>query len=195
MNDLWARILTWFAAHVPPGFFSPNPGASESEIRDAEAALGLRLPADFVESYRLHNGGREGAFFRNYELMPLKEITRTAAFKKQLLTLDWGDYIPQPEGPIKQVFWNAQWVPFMDTGSGDNLCIDLDPAPGGAVGQVIEFGHELGPERLIAPSFCAWLSQFADDLEAGRYGFGEESLNIERIETEFPPADEAFDGE
>jgi cell wall assembly regulator SMI1 len=189
MNELWQRIAGWFETHVPPGFFSPRPGASEAEIVEAESSLGVRLPEDFRDSYRLHNGGRDGAFFWNYRLMPLEEILRRAAVMKECLTIDLkavlgidcGEYVPRPQGPIKRVFWNLRWVPFMDTGAADFFCLDLDPAPGGCVGQIIEHGHEEGPERLIAGSFREWLSQFADDLEAGEYRFGERSYNIEPV--------------
>jgi cell wall assembly regulator SMI1 len=198
MKELWQRILRWFETHVPPGFFAPQPGATEAELEAAESSLGVRLPEDFRESYRLHNGGRNGAFFRNYELMPLDQLLRRAAVEKEAATMDLKavlgidlvEYVPRPKGPIKTVFWNVRWIPFMDTGAADFFCLDLDPAPGGVLGQIIEYGHDFGPERLIASSFREWFSQFADDLEAGEYRFNTRSYNIERIHETYPPEEE-----
>jgi cell wall assembly regulator SMI1 len=52
--------------------------------------------------------------------------------------------------------------------SGDGVMIDLDPSPGGAVGQVIKFDHEDGPVRVLAPGFAAWLARIAAALDAGK---------------------------
>lgn len=40
-----------------------NPGASESEILELENGLGVKLPEDFRESLRIHNG-QAGDFLR-----------------------------------------------------------------------------------------------------------------------------------
>ncbi|QEG26409.1 SMI1 / KNR4 family protein [Gemmata obscuriglobus] len=77
----------------------------------------------------------------------------------------------EPEGPIKPVHWNSQWLPVTDAGSGNHFCVDLDPAPGGKVGQIIWFDHEVGPVRVVASGFAAWLEQYATALESGRYAY------------------------
>jgi len=41
-------------------------------------------------------------------------------------------------------------APLTDSGSGDRHCLDLDPAPGGSVGQVILMWHD-SPERPWSP--------------------------------------------
>jgi cell wall assembly regulator SMI1 len=45
----------------------------------------------------------------------------------------------------------------------------LVPTSGGSIGQIILMWHDDDTRTLIAPSFRAWLNQFADDLEAGKY--------------------------
>jgi hypothetical protein len=47
--------------------------------------------------------------------------------------------------------------------------IDLDPAAGGVVGQLLEFDHEVGPRCVLAPSFTAWLQRIATGLEEGKF--------------------------
>jgi cell wall assembly regulator SMI1 len=177
MNEQWHRILTWFASKAPGARFSAEPPASEEEVASTESLLDVRLPPDVRESYLLHNGGKSGAFYRNYRFMPLDEIRDSW---RMLTGSSLEEYPASPEGPVKAVSWNRRWIPIMDTGAGDHLCVDLDPEPGGSVGQVIEWSHEEGPSSVLAPSFRQWLSQYADDLEAGRYRFDPMSGNIAR---------------
>src|SRR5262249_2558784 len=80
------------------------------------------------------------------------------------------EYQARPDrGPIKRNHWNVQWIPFTHDSGSNYQCLDLDPLPGGNVGQVIDFDHEEGAARVLAPSFRAYLEAFADDLEAGRF--------------------------
>ena len=75
--------------------------------------------------------------------------------------LDSGD-LAQPaeskDGKVKPVWWNKRWLPFADAG-GDMLCLDLDPAPGGTVGQVLRFYHDEGWRDSLAPSLEAFLER------------------------------------
>jgi cell wall assembly regulator SMI1 len=188
MSELWARILAWFAANLPPGHFSAAPGASEDELNKAESRFGVRFPDDVRESYLLHNGaGRDGAFFENYSLMSLDEILEQwriiddALEAIELGEMDDLDVCAKPTGPIKKVWWNRRWIPILADATGGSLSVDLDPAPGGKVGQVIEFVHGYGPMWVLAGSFREWLSKYAGDLEAGKYLFDPDSGNISKI--------------
>jgi len=49
------------------------------------------------------------------------------------------------------------------------ICLDFDPAPGGAVGQMIVFWHVHSERKVLAPNFRTWLADFATDLEQGKY--------------------------
>ena len=70
-------------------------------------------------------------------------------------------------GPIQPVWWHQHWIPFGRDLAGNHCCLDLIPAPGGTVGQVIDRDHEAGPARVLASSFLEVLSAFASDLESG----------------------------
>jgi cell wall assembly regulator SMI1 len=63
-----------------------------------------------------------------------------------------------PDGPIGDDWWNSRWVPLTENECGDMICLDFAPAPGGIVGQVIDWWHEQGPTRVLAPSFEEWLA-------------------------------------
>lgn len=55
-------------------------------------------------------------------------------------------------------------------GNGDGLYVELAPGPTGQPGQLVSFWHEdESMNELVAPGWLAYLSAFADDLEAGKY--------------------------
>jgi hypothetical protein len=68
-------------------------------------------------------------------------------------------------GPIQPLWWDLHWLPLQPDGAGNLLCIDLTPASGGKVGQIIDWDHECGPARVLFSSFQDLLSAFVDSLE------------------------------
>jgi cell wall assembly regulator SMI1 len=149
---------------------SSSMGASEEEIAHAEAVLGVTFPDDFRASYRIHNGGcpfppwKEG-------LMPLNGIVGIWQMFSE--HRDQGyieDFPDEPQGPVQPSHWLPKWIPFAWGGyGGEYACLDLDPGPGGRVGQIVLRTHESEPAKLLAPSFEVWLATFARDLKARRY--------------------------
>ncbi|HEV3006165.1 MAG TPA: hypothetical protein VGX78_16975 [Pirellulales bacterium] len=57
------------------------------------------------------------------------------------------------------------------------MFLDLDPAPAGRRGQIIDWHHVIGPTRVIAARLGDWLNAIAEGLEAGHYVYVE-SENI-----------------
>jgi cell wall assembly regulator SMI1 len=186
MKELWERIIAWFAANAPPepDFFSIADGADERDIRSAETLLGLAFPDDVRESYLLHNGSNETGVFENQWLLSVDEVVATWSLCRQGMAYGpfQGLKPPQRVGPIRDCWWSTRWIPITNDGSGDYICIDMDPADGGSVGQVIRTHHEVGPMYVMAPGFRAFLAQFADDLEAGQFWYDENSMMIRRLD-------------
>jgi cell wall assembly regulator SMI1 len=57
---------------------------------------------------------------------------------------------------------------------GDKLVLDLDPAPGGSVGQVFKWSNTgSSPLRVLAQSFGEWLAGLAEALSKRRFGLDE----------------------
>ena len=74
--------------------------------------------------------------------------------------------LSQPAKGIRGDKWfNLKWIPFMSNGGGDSYCIDMDPAKGGKVGQIISMNHEHGRRELLAPSIKEFLGRLAHGLE------------------------------
>jgi cell wall assembly regulator SMI1 len=60
MKRIWDRIHVWLAANAPHVLASLRPGASEEQLRAAEATMGCRLPDDVRAAYRIHDGQEHG---------------------------------------------------------------------------------------------------------------------------------------
>ena len=85
----------------------------------------------------------------------------------------------EPEGPIRKVHYHLKWIPLTHDGGGDHTLIDLAPAEGGQVGQLIDFSHETGPEGVAAPGLAEYLSVLADGFESGAGSVNEEDGYID----------------
>lgn len=194
MKTIWKRIEKWLIENTPPGeeqVVFPA-GASEAELQKADATMGLELPEDVRASYKCHNGTyNQICLWGDMALMPITPLRndnkRRHTLRSVSVVEEWGllkryleegvfvgdDFVNDPSGPIKICWWNTKWVPLTDNQCGDYSCLDMDPAEGGKEGQIIDWGHEggAGATVVLADSFRQWLSDYADNLEAGRYTF------------------------
>jgi cell wall assembly regulator SMI1 len=180
MLEIWRRIETSLGASAPDLLARLPDGASAASIDAIEKLLGFELPADVRESYLVHDGSGGAGILpqddygrvNGVEAFSLKEAFDERAMWVKLLNMgEFKGNRANPKGPIKEGWWNPLWLPVTSNGGGDHLCIDLDPAPGGEVGQVIDFSHETGPRSVVAPGWRAFLEGYAAELEAGRLTF------------------------
>jgi cell wall assembly regulator SMI1 len=81
------------------------------------------------------------------------------------------DFVSQPKGPIKSVWFHERWVPIVDDQSGNYLFSDLAPEKGGKRGQIIEFRRESGATRVVAEGLTELLARVAKELEFGKYSY------------------------
>ncbi len=105
-----------------------------------------------------------------WQLLPLKYVMSQWDIMKGLH--DAGKFMnvkSKPVGPVRDDWWNLRWVPIAHNGAGDLLSLDLEPAPGGHVGQVITFWHMDEKRERLSGDFHSWLQGFAEDLEKGKY--------------------------
>jgi cell wall assembly regulator SMI1 len=144
----------------------------------------LRFPDDVRESFLLHNGMEEIAFFECYKLLPLEGVVqfwKLAEFGLDALQAQSYPNIlaSEPEGPVKNQMWNLLWIPVLEA-EAERVLIDLDPAPGGTTGQVFDTCGG-APSRVLGTSYREFLSQYANDLEAGEYAFDPQAWCITRV--------------
>jgi cell wall assembly regulator SMI1 len=176
METVWARIEAWLRQHAPDELEHMRPPTSNRRINHLEDTTGLKLPSEMERSYKIHDGCWVGMFL-------FGKIYGGVLSSLQAIESDWmrwrdvsvecgfADLAAEPQGLIKPRHWNSHWLPVTDAGSGNCFCVDLDPAPGGVVGQIIWFDRVEGPVRVMAKGFAAWLEEYASGLESGRYAY------------------------
>lgn len=178
----WARIERWLDDRAPKIRASLRDGATKERIRDAGKAMRIALPVEVREAYAIHDGQHGGPpLFGEWALLSLDDMVTEWQSLKDLL--DDGTLVGEdgmPSDPIRDNWWHPKWIPFASDSSGDFYCFDLAPLPGGDKGQVISYWHTDARREVLAPGFAAWLHQFADDLEQGRYRVADGWL--ERVE-------------
>ena len=183
METIWNRIEIWLVANAPEILNNLQPGATDEAIKQAEIFLGIELPEDVKASYRLHNGqdGYNG-LMDGWELLSLERMMDEWKIWKELLDSgDFDDSKSDPDSPIQADWWNAKWIPLTSNGCGDHHCLDLDPAPGGNVGQIITMWHDWERREIVASRFQNWLEQLAADLESGKYIFSKEDGGLVEV--------------
>ncbi len=181
MEAVWWRIERWLNDQAPYVLASLQAGATIADIAETEALLGVRLPEDVRVSYQLHNGQVTNGigFIEERELLSLQGIRQEWQVWKDLL--DGGEFDDRwstPVGPILTTWWSPKWIPLTANGCGDAHCVDLSPAMGGTVGQIITMRHDDTERTLIASSFAGWFETFATDLEMGRYRYSERDHSL-----------------
>ncbi|PDY43955.1 SMI1/KNR4 family protein [Bacillus pseudomycoides] len=130
-----------------------QPGASDEEFQLIEGTLGVTLPEEMKNFYRVYNGQvwkpRVNPFVRNLTLSPTSEIIDNWKFLQEEFDPD-DDLEPDIEKELKPVLWNSKWIPIAENGGGDYLCIDTDPSESGVVGQVLYYWHDWGQRSIKA---------------------------------------------
>lgn len=165
--DLWEKIKRQVKGR--DGLNFPR-GASVNELAELETLVGHKLPADFVASYQTVNGdptsgdgfipGELALSGTTNVLLPIKQIQDDWTMLKELL--DMGEFAGEkttPDPGVQNQWWSAGWVPFVSDGGGNYLCVDLTPADGGTIGQVLCFSHDSGNRKLIARSVAEFLEK------------------------------------
>jgi cell wall assembly regulator SMI1/predicted DNA-binding WGR domain protein len=176
----WKRIDGWLTQHAPPLMAKMGKGATSESIARAEAILGVELPDDVRASYAVHDGSGGQTLFPSGEYLSLDGILDQYRCWKELVeegTLLSG--VTSPKGPIRNDDYNLKWIPLTHN-CGDHTLIDLAPAEGGKVGQLIDLSHETGPEGVAAPNLAEYLSALADALESGAGPFNGEYIDWRR---------------
>jgi cell wall assembly regulator SMI1 len=174
MNELLHRLKMVFNKLDPslPGELNDE-GITDEMITSLEQKIDHTLPLDFLEFYRLMNGEKNGGYVFDYEeLLTFDRILDEWTVWKDLAEgEEFADDTSDPEAGIRNDWYNVNWIPFTYNGSGDHLCLDLDPAPGGKYGQVIRMWHDDAVRTLEYASFTEWLTAYIEDLKAGEFVF------------------------
>ena len=72
---------------------------------------------------------------------------------------------PNPPGTTR--WWSPAWIPVLDSGAEDYLCVDMEGSFGNPPGSVIQFFHDQQPRPTYFPDFESWLRWLATALDGG----------------------------
>ena len=149
----------------PPALSSDdlNPPATDADLTALQQQLGVTLPADYLQVLQQHDGqrGLADGLFDGQEFLSAQNVLAQWRIWKRLH--DAGEFQAlrsSPAAGVRDDWWNPRWIPFSHDGGGNHLCLDLDPAPGGAVGQVISLWHDSGERTVQEASFGAWFTRW-----------------------------------
>ena len=165
-----------------------RPGASEADLKAAEAALGQQLPEEWREFYRLHDGENDDSqgVFGGMGWLPLAEMVRNWQSWMDLLPeyQEEGQHYSVPPGAIQEHYIDRGWIPIAHDFGGNHLGIDLNPGPQGQMGQIINFGRDQEIKRVISKN-PADLWRFVDENFGAEFdlleGFPEEAAPEEMV--------------
>jgi cell wall assembly regulator SMI1 len=176
ITAVWGRLGKALGRATPGVKKSLRKGATDARLAALEAALGVTLPADVRASYLLHDGQKDGAdgllpegfagLDAEYALLPVAGIPGEWRPWQELHAAgEFAGQVGKPDAGVRSDWWHSGWVPVASNGGGDVVCIDLAPAKGGSVGQVVWVGHESGDRPRLAGSLWELLAALAEHYE------------------------------
>lgn len=154
------RLNRWLAANRPDYYAHLLPGASDAELNAFEAQFSVMLPDSFRQLYRWRDGHdqlRLESLVDNLMFSSLEDIARQKDLMDGMIGVDFED--PR--------WWRRGWVPFLENGAGDHLCVDLAAENGGTPGQVLMFYHDWERRPIRSPSLESWLADLVSSMENG----------------------------
>ncbi|MGW1045383.1 SMI1/KNR4 family protein [Streptomyces sp. NPDC002547] len=166
VRSSWARIDAWLQRFSPASIAELAPPATHEEIESAQTRIGLRFPAEFLDSLACHNGAE-----RYSRVLPFGaplSLVEAVEFWRTRVKLSEEDVDPQESyETVGEPWWHRSWIPWAET-DGDAQIIDMRRGPEqGRMGTAprddcAEFGGDWG-----WPSLGSYLFQVAETLESG----------------------------
>ncbi|TDM06050.1 MAG: hypothetical protein C4K60_15420 [Ideonella sp. MAG2] len=147
-------------------------------LQQAQALLGLPLPAALRAFYRRLDGG---LWLHPAKVLPLAQMMRTSQVLNTTV-FDLGK-VPSTWTPtdanealdprVQSLLWHRDWWPIVEF-QGGFLCVDMAPGPEGQAGQIIQVSDPRIPQLATAPRWLAscWLELLAQ-LHAVWHGQGQ----------------------
>jgi cell wall assembly regulator SMI1 len=176
----WKLIEDVLKEHAHSAFKALRPPATKKQINRVQEVLETRIPVDFLNSLRIHDGMDDvGAADCNFiDYMILVPIATIISDWKMLWDMQrecefGGNQFTRTRSIRNDAHWRAGWVPIMDF-NGDHVVLDLDPGPKGKHGQLISWdNYGDRPMRVLAESFGEWLHLVAEELVRRRFSLDE----------------------
>jgi cell wall assembly regulator SMI1 len=167
LYELWRRIERVLQTHAPETAKTLARPATDQELAELEATIKLTLPTDLRLSLLIHNGQNDETRCHSFCGEGVLLDTKQIAYRWKMTTeIDEAEQFSA--APRQGPWWKTSCIPFTDA-EGNMLCVDMDPALGNRIGEVVCHVHDSEIERGLAASFGAWLSSLAQRLDEGRF--------------------------
>ena len=181
-----SRLLEIQSTLAPPYKAVLNPPATIEEVRKAERELNVGFPSDLVELLLFANGqpyctettspifpgvrfadiGWRGRASYGW-LMSIDDIVEQVNWTRQ--DYEDGDSPDETFELTGPVCFHNGFIDFTASGNSDNLVLDLMPAAGGSMGQVVMMSTQPCHLGVIAPSISDFLDLVIEGFLSGRF--------------------------
>ena len=153
---LLARLDALLRQRRPAYYATLGPPAPVAELAEFETEFSLALPPELRMWWSWRNGqtGFE-SFYGNQCLQSASSAAETMQVQLDLLD----EFAPN--------WWRPTWVPFLENGGGDHLCLDLEGTFTGQPGQILEHWHDWEPRTVCFPNLTTWLAAVVAAYEQG----------------------------
>jgi cell wall assembly regulator SMI1 len=179
VKGAWKRLKLWSRANLPRTEGDDPASASADQLQQFEAAIGVKLPKDVRESYRVYNGQCAGpGIVYGLAVQPLSDCLQQwqswvkgyGMSQRDGSATDFDSACSSfPVGFVRPVYFDPGWIPLTYDSGGNHVGVDLNPGPQGRRGQVIVFGRDDMFHPVLALSWGQFLTDLADELEAANF--------------------------
>lgn len=133
-------------------------GATEAAISAAEAKMGVTFPAGMRAFYLVHDGGPSDEVCDGRQLLSVGSIVHQWKIWKDLLDAgELEDDEVDPDTGVAPSWFHAKWIPVTHDFGGNHDVVDLAPAKGGTLGQIVSVYHDDGARTVEGEDFLSWL--------------------------------------
>lgn len=175
MHPLILKLDATLRVGYPEYHAALGPGSTTQDLDELERVFGLPLPPLYRDFLAWRGPSPDGAaqeagsLIFNQDLMTARQVADTVTGTRELR-------VGEPSW-IAEVWWGENYLPILDSHSGDYICIDV---AGEALlkqtrwneatrtrdhvqdwqsipGQIIDFTHDAEYREIHAPDFASWL--------------------------------------
>lgn len=177
LSELIQEIVTAVSAVAPDSADKLNAPALEHQLSSLTDAI-PQIPSALIAFLAIHNGEdalADTSLFPHVLLMDVSSILAcyqdfTESEDEFIEEAVFSRNIGSIQGPVKPVFMYSKRIPFAWLNGGDVIwSLDLDPAIGGNIGQVVAEDQEAIDIRVIAPSLSLLFQQYLTDLKNNQF--------------------------
>jgi cell wall assembly regulator SMI1 len=156
------NVLTdWILKNAPEFSDEFGEAADSNDVAKVQSLLGESLPDSYISFLKKHDG-----FSEQIGMLEFLSLQYATSEYEDMQAADDNFEVCKDDvkGPVRPLCKNKLWWPIVLIGGASNYyCIDLDPAPSGKVGQVIEVTKDL-TRQFVASSFDEFIEMITSCL-------------------------------